>query len=123
MAYNDTVERLLGSQVDFRFLTEQKKGHLQKTVRGLIRNVVLEFFQTTKKTTANLAKERLRIVLLSDAAAATLHHHTAATEEDILKCIAKVCGSRSINGWSDFRTQDDDISVLELNVKLPEEDR
>ena len=32
MAYDDTVERLLGSQIDFRFLTEQKKRYLQATI-------------------------------------------------------------------------------------------
>ena len=34
MAYNDTVERLLGSQVDFRFLTEQKKGIFKRLFGG-----------------------------------------------------------------------------------------
>ncbi|AXN31076.1 septum site-determining protein MinD [Vibrio coralliilyticus] len=34
MAYDDTVERLLGSQVDFRFLTEQKKGIFKRLFGG-----------------------------------------------------------------------------------------
>ncbi len=34
MAYDDTVERLLGQQVDFRFLTEQKKGIFKRLFGG-----------------------------------------------------------------------------------------
>ena len=34
MAYNDTVERLLGEQVDFRFLNEQKKGIFKRLFGG-----------------------------------------------------------------------------------------
>ena len=32
MAYDDTVERLLGSQIDFRFLTDSKERYLQATI-------------------------------------------------------------------------------------------
>ena len=34
MAYADTVERLLGKQVDFRFLTEEKKGLFKRLFGG-----------------------------------------------------------------------------------------
>ena len=34
MAYSDTVDRLLGSQVDFRFLTEEKKGIFKRLFGG-----------------------------------------------------------------------------------------
>jgi septum site-determining protein MinD len=34
MAYADTVERLLGDQVDFRFLAEQKKGIFKRLFGG-----------------------------------------------------------------------------------------
>ncbi|MGI9832285.1 septum site-determining protein MinD [Vibrio vulnificus] len=34
MAYSDTVDRLLGNQVDFRFLTEEKKGLFKRLFGG-----------------------------------------------------------------------------------------
>ncbi|OXE30024.1 septum site-determining protein MinD, partial [Vibrio parahaemolyticus] len=34
MAYSDTVDRLLGNQVEFRFLTEEKKGLFKRLFGG-----------------------------------------------------------------------------------------
>ncbi|ANP75962.1 MULTISPECIES: cell division topological specificity factor MinE [Vibrio] len=85
---------------------------------------LLEFFRPQKKTTANLAKERLQIIVAERRS----HDDPAPSylpqlKEDILKCIAKYVEVDPSMVDLTFEHKDDDISVLELNVKLPEEDR
>ncbi|WPC73219.1 cell division topological specificity factor MinE [Vibrio porteresiae] len=85
---------------------------------------LLEFFRPPKKTTASLAKERLQIIVAerrsgSDPAPTYLPQ----LKEDILKVIAKYVAIDPEMVELTFDHKDDDISVLELNVKLPEEER
>ncbi|WP_047046790.1 cell division topological specificity factor MinE [Vibrio mexicanus] len=83
---------------------------------------LLEFFRPQKKTTASLAKERLQIIV-----AERRSHDDPAPDylpqlkDDILKVIAKYVDVDPNMVDLSFEHKDDDISVLELNVKLPED--
>ncbi|ANO33355.1 cell division topological specificity factor MinE [Vibrio breoganii] len=84
---------------------------------------LLEFFRPKKKTTANVAKERLQIIVAErrshdDPAPSYLPELKA----DILKVISKYVDIDPNMVNVSFEHKDDDISVLELNVKLPEEE-
>ncbi|MDP5253867.1 MULTISPECIES: cell division topological specificity factor MinE [unclassified Vibrio] len=85
---------------------------------------LLEFFRPAKKTTANLAKERLQIIVAerrsSDEPAPS---YLPQLKEDILKVIAKYVDVDPSMVDLTFEQKDDDISVLELNVKLPEDEK
>ncbi len=77
---------------------------------------LLEFFRPQKKTSASLAKERLQIIVAerrsqNDPAPSYLPQ----LKEDILKVISKYVAIDP--------SMVDDISVLELNVKLPDEEK
>ncbi|MGF1818535.1 cell division topological specificity factor MinE [Vibrio alginolyticus] len=85
---------------------------------------LLEFFRPQKKTSANLAKERLQIIVAerrsqNDPAPSYLHQ----LKEDILKVISKYVAIDPNMVDLTFEHKDDDISVLELNVKLPDEEK
>lgn len=84
---------------------------------------LLEFFRPKKTNTANLAKERLQIIVAErrsqdDPAPSYLPELKA----DILKVISKYVAVDPSMVDVSFEHKDDDISVLELNVKLPDED-
>ncbi|UPQ88751.1 cell division topological specificity factor MinE [Vibrio sinaloensis] len=85
---------------------------------------LLEFFRPQKKTSANLAKERLQIIVAerrsqSDPAPSYLPQ----LKEDILKVIGKYVAVDPSMVDLSFEHKDDDISVLELNVKLPDDEK
>jgi cell division topological specificity factor len=86
---------------------------------------LLEFFRPQKKTTsASLAKERLQIIVAerrseNDPAPTYLPQ----LKEDIFKVIAKYVAIDPSMVEVSFEHKDDDISVLELNVKLPDEEK
>ncbi|MDE1314440.1 cell division topological specificity factor MinE [Vibrio aestuarianus] len=85
---------------------------------------LLEFFRPQKKTSANLAKERLQIIVAerrsqSDPAPTYLPQ----LKEDILKTIAKYVPIDPSMVELTFEHKGDDIAVLELNVKLPDEEK
>lgn len=84
---------------------------------------LLEFFRPKKKTSANLAKERLQIIVAErrsqdDPAPAYLPELKA----DILRVISKYVEVDPSMVDVSFEHKHDDIAVLELNVKLPEEE-
>ncbi|MGO1297098.1 MAG: cell division topological specificity factor MinE [Vibrio sp.] len=85
---------------------------------------LLEFFRPTKKTTASLAKERLQIIVAerrnADEPAPT---YLPQMKEDILQVIAKYVVIDPSMVDLTFEQKGDDISVLELNVKLPDEEK
>ncbi len=85
---------------------------------------LLEFFRPQKKTTANLAKERLQIIVAerrsqNDPAPSYLPQLKA----DILKVISKYVAIDPSMVDVTFEHKDDDISVLELNVRLPDDEK
>jgi cell division topological specificity factor len=84
---------------------------------------LLEFFRPQKKKSANLAKERLQIIVAErrsqdDPAPSYLPELKA----DILKVISKYVAVDPSMVEVSFEHKGDDIAVLELNVKLPDED-
>jgi len=85
---------------------------------------LLEFFRPQKKTSASLAKERLQIIVAerrsADDPAPT---YLPQLKEDILKVIGKYVAVEPSMVDLSFEQKDDDISVLELNVKLPDEEK
>lgn len=85
---------------------------------------LIEFFRPKKKTSANLAKERLQIIVAERRS----HDDPAPSylpqmKEDILKVIGKYVEIDPSMVDLTFEHKDDDISVLELNVKLPEDEK
>ena len=85
---------------------------------------LLEFFRPQKKTTANLAKERLQIIVAerrsqNDPAPSYLPQLKA----DILQVISKYVAIDPSMVDVTFEHKDDDISVLELNVRLPDDEK
>ncbi len=84
---------------------------------------LLEFFQPHKSTSARQAKERLKIIVAerrsqNDPAPSYLPQ----LKEDILQVIGRYVDVDPSMVDVTFEHKDDNISVLELNVKLPDED-
>ena len=84
---------------------------------------LLEFFRPQKKTSANLAKSACRLLLRSVAVRAILRHPTCRNSKKTFKVIAKYVAVDPSMVDLSFEHKDDDISVLELNVKLPEDEK
>ena len=63
---------------------------------------LLDFFLSRKKNTANIAKERLQIIVAERRRGDAEPHYLPQLRKDILE------------------QRDGDISILELNVTLPE---
>lgn len=85
---------------------------------------LLEFFRPQKKTSANLAKERLQIIVAERRS----HNDPAPNylpqlKEDILHVIAKYVAIDPNMVELSFEHKDDDLAVLELNVKLPDDEK
>ncbi len=85
---------------------------------------LLDFFKPHKETSADLAKERLKIIVAERRC-----HNDPAPEylpqlkDDILKVIAKYVSVDPSMVELSFEHKDDYISVLELNVTLPDDER
>ena len=77
---------------------------------------LLDFFLSRKKNTANIAKERLQIIVAerrrSDA--------EPQLRKDILEVICKYVQIDPEMVTVQLEQKDGDISILELNVTLPE---
>ena len=85
---------------------------------------LLEFFHPQKKTSANLAKERLQIIVAERRSEGDpAPSYLPELKEDILKVIAKYVAVDPSMVDLSFEHKEDDISVLELNVKLPEDEK
>ncbi|NTS78174.1 cell division topological specificity factor MinE [Catenovulum sp. SM1970] len=84
---------------------------------------ILDFFRSDKKKAASVAKERLQIIVAHERS--TLRHsgpdYLPDLQRDILAVIRKYVevDQDAVNIQLDNRG--DDLSVLELNVTLPEE--
>ncbi|MDA9557333.1 cell division topological specificity factor MinE [Vibrio sp.] len=85
---------------------------------------LLEFFRPKKTTSANVAKERLQIIVAERRSKLDPSpSYLPLMKEDIMKVIAKYIEVDPSMVDLSFAHKDDDISVLELNVTLPEEER
>ena len=78
---------------------------------------LLDFFLSRKKNTANIAKERLQS---SSPSAAAEPHYLPQLRKDILEVICKYVQIDPEMVSVQLEQRDGDISILELNVTLPE---
>jgi cell division topological specificity factor len=85
---------------------------------------LLEFFRPQKKQSANLAKERLQIIVAERRSRDDPSpNYLPQLKEDILKVIAKYVNIDPSMVELSCEHKGEDISVLELNIKLPEDDK
>lgn len=83
---------------------------------------LLDFFLSRKKTTANIAKERLQIIVAERRRGDSEPHYLPQLKRDILEVICKYVQIDPEMVTVALEQKGDDISVLELNVTLPEAD-
>ena len=81
---------------------------------------LLDFFLSRKKTTANIAKERLQIIVAERRRSDSEPHYLPQLKRDILEVICKYVQIDPEMVSVQLEQKGDDISVLELNVTLPE---
>ncbi|QTF08281.1 cell division topological specificity factor MinE [Brenneria izadpanahii] len=81
---------------------------------------LLDFFLSRKKTTANIAKERLQIIVAERRRGDSEPHYLPQLKRDILEVICKYVQIDPEMVSVQLEQKGDDISVLELNVTLPE---
>lgn len=85
---------------------------------------LLQFFRSNKKNSASLAKERLQIIVAERRSQGDpAPNYLPQMKEDILKVIAKYVAIDPEMVQLSLEHKDDDISVLELNVKLPDDEK
>ncbi|MBD8161360.1 cell division topological specificity factor MinE [Erwinia persicina] len=81
---------------------------------------LLDFFLSRKKSTANIAKERLQIIVAERRRGDNEPHYLPQLKRDILEVICKYVKIDPEMLSVKLDQKDDDISILELNVTLPE---
>ncbi len=81
---------------------------------------LLDFFLSRKKNTANIAKERLQIIVAERRKGDSEPHYLPQLKRDILEVICKYVKIDSDMVTVQLDQKGDDISILELNVMLPE---
>ena len=80
----------------------------------------LDFFKQTKKNTANIAKERLQIIVAQQRSTQKVDF-LPALQREILEVIKKYVQVNEDNVRVELE-RSGDCSVLELNITLPEEE-
>lgn len=83
---------------------------------------LLDFFLSKKKPTANVAKERLQIIVAERRRGEREPHYLPALKKELLEVICKYVQITPEMLTVQLEQKGDDISVLELNVTLPEND-
>ncbi len=81
---------------------------------------LLDFFLSRKKNTANIAKERLQIIVAERRRSDAEPHYLPQLKRDILEVICKYVQIDPEMVTVQLEQKDGDISILELNVTLPE---
>lgn len=81
---------------------------------------LLDFFLSGKKTTANIAKERLQIIVAERRRGDNEPHYLPQLKRDLLEVISKYVQIDPEMLSVQLEKKDGDISILELNVTLPE---
>ncbi|WP_075181959.1 cell division topological specificity factor MinE [Pantoea sp. 1.19] len=81
---------------------------------------LLDFFLSRKKSTANIAKERLQIIVAERRRGDSEPHYLPQLKRDILEVICKYVKIDPEMVNVQLEQREDDISILELNVTLPE---
>ena len=81
---------------------------------------LLDFFLSRKKTTANIAKERLQIIVAERRRGDSEPHYLPQLKRDILEVICRYVQIDPEMVSVQLEQREGDISILELNVTLPE---
>lgn len=81
---------------------------------------LLDYFRKSKKKSANLAKERLQIIVAHQRNERSKPNYLPQMEKDILAVIRKYIEIDIDQVSVQLEQKDDSLSVLELNVTLPE---
>lgn len=81
---------------------------------------LLDFFLSGKKPTANVAKERLQIIVAERRRGEYEPRYLPDLKRDFLAVICKYVQIDPDMLQVQFEQKEDDISVLELNVILPD---
>ncbi|CAK9884874.1 MAG: Cell division topological specificity factor [Candidatus Erwinia impunctatus] len=82
---------------------------------------LLDFFLSRKKNTANIAKERLQIIVAERRRGGDSEpHYLPQLKKDLLEVICRYVRIDPDMLSVKLDQKDDDISILELNVTLPE---
>jgi cell division topological specificity factor len=84
---------------------------------------LLDYFRTKKKKSASLAKERLQIIVAHQRNERGTPDYLPQMKRDILEVIRKYVDIDVDQVSVALEKKDDDLSVLELNVTLPEGQR
>ncbi|MGF1714117.1 cell division topological specificity factor MinE [Photobacterium chitinilyticum] len=85
---------------------------------------LLEFFRPKKPTTASVAKERLQIIVAERRTAnQSTPSYLPQLKQDILDVIRKYVEITPEQVSVNLDQKEEDLSVLELNVTLPDEDK
>lgn len=83
---------------------------------------LLEFFRPKKVTTASVAKERLQIIVAERRSAGqAAPSYLPQLKLDLLEVIRKYVHINPDQVSVNLDQKDEDLSVLELNVTLPED--
>ena len=83
---------------------------------------LLDFFLSRMKNTANIAKERLQIIVAERRRGDSEPHYLPQLKRDILEVICRYVKIDPEMVTVQLDQKGDDISILELNVTLPETD-
>lgn len=81
---------------------------------------LLDFFLSRKKNTANIAKERLQIIVAERRRGDAEPHYLPQLKKDLLEVICRYVKIEPEMLTVKLDQNDDDISILELNVTLPD---
>ena len=81
---------------------------------------LLDFFLSRKTNTANIAKERLQIIVAERRRGDSEPHYLPQLKRDILEVICRYVKIDPEMVTVQLDQKGDDISILELNVTLPE---
>lgn len=84
---------------------------------------LLDYFRSSKKTTANTAKERLQIIVAHERRKRNSPDYLPQLERDILEVIRKYVDISPEQIAVSLEKRDDELSVLELNVTFPDDKR
>lgn len=84
---------------------------------------LLDYFRSSKKTTASTAKERLQIIVAHERRRRTSPDYLPQLERDILEVIRKYVDIADDQVSVSLEASSDELSVLELNVTFPDEKR
>ncbi|TEA27631.1 cell division topological specificity factor MinE [Candidatus Schmidhempelia bombi] len=83
---------------------------------------LLDVFLSPKKSTANIAKERLQIIVAERRRYDSEPSYLPELRRDLLNVISKYIKVDPSTMSLQFEQKSDDITVLELNVTLPDDE-